>query len=835
MSTSGQTATSVVDAWFQRKGWKPFGFQRSCWRSFEQGTDYLLHSSTGSGKTYAAWMGPVRNYLKRQGTNLTSESGKKRTAGKKGTRSSYGPPLTVLWITPLRALASDTEAALRLPLQDLSLPWTLETRTGDTTSSVRQRQRKRLPTALITTPESLTLLLSYPESFQQFQSLQAIIIDEWHELMGSKRGTQTELALARLRKLAPTAVRAGLSATLGNLEEALACLAGSDPKRKRRLIRGAAPRPIQVRSLLPESIQKFPWAGHLGLSMCEQVAEVIQQCATTLVFTNTRNQAERWYQGLLARRPGWAGRLALHHGSLDRATRRWVEDAVRAGKLLAVVCTSSLDLGVDFPTVQQVVQVGSPKGAARLVQRAGRSQHAPGKHCQLVFAPTSVLELLELASARRILETGTRLESRHPPVSPGDCLAQHAVSMALAGGYRYEDFREEIRSTYSFQGISDDQLQWIFQFVVHGGDSLTAYPEFHRVVQENGLYSVASRQVARRHRMSIGTISSDMAVEVKFLNGKRVGSVEERFISRFHPGQRFQFAGRALELVQLREGTAWVRLTSKHVSSVPAWMGGRLPLSSELSFGIRQLLGQASVGRFLGPEMQALKDLLQLQADRSGVPDSGQCLVESYRYRGKRQHCFFPFEGRLVHEGLGAILGQRLANRTPQTVSIAVNDFGILLETSDNVSLEADDWRQLLTGETIDEDLAATVNGTEMAKRQFREIARIAGLIHPGYPGQPKRARHLQAASNLFFDVFQEFDPGNRLLLQAIQEVLDRQLDWRRLQETVTRLQSLEWIVKTPDRYTPFAFPLVVERLRDRVSSETLEQRIQRMLQGLER
>ena len=479
--TSSQTPNRIVDQWFQIHGWKPFQFQRSSWNSYQTGTDFLLHSSTGSGKTYAAWMGPIRQFLH----NPQPQANWIRRRGQ-----PTAPPLTVLWITPLRALSADTATALRLPIDELQLPWTLDIRTGDSSSAARSRQRKHLPTALITTPESLTILLSYPESFQHFHHLKAIVVDEWHELMGTKRGTQTELALARLSRIAPAAVRMGLSATLANQQQALHYLVGNRRQAEAKLIRGAKARPIQIRSILPPKIESFPWAGHLGLSMVQPVVETIQQCQTSLVFTNTRNQAERWYQELLKKRPDWAGRLALHHGSLDRQTRSWVENAMREGKLLATVCTSSLDLGVDFPTVEQVIQIGSPKGVARLIQRAGKSEHRPGLSSRLGFVPTNVLELLELASARKILRNASRMEARVPIQNPLDCLAQHAVTLALANPYSFREFAEEARDCASYRDLQDEQLKWIFQYLIHGGESLSAYPEFHKVEHRDGHFQV---------------------------------------------------------------------------------------------------------------------------------------------------------------------------------------------------------------------------------------------------------------------------------------------------------------------------------------------------------
>lgn len=840
MKSSSTVTRRKIEQWFSSRSWRPFEFQRKCWKTYLSGHDYLLHSTTGSGKTLAAWLGPIQEFFE----NPPPADSWIKVRGKQPT-----PPLTVLWITPLKALSYDTEASLRQPLEDLEIPWSLERRTGDSTAAMKARQRTRLPTTLITTPESLTLLLSYPESLEQFRWLRCIVVDEWHELLGTKRGIQTELALARLRKLAPKAVRCGLSATLGSLEAALACLCGSyENARHGAIIHGSSRRKIELSSIIPEALDKFPWAGHLGLIMAKQVAEEIDGGRTTLVFTNTRNQTENWYRELLRHRPDWAGQIALHHGSLDATVRRWVEDALRSGELKSVVCTSSLDLGVDFSEVDQVIQVGSPKGAARLVQRAGRSGHQPDGTSRLRFVPTHALELLELAAARRIVastlsateataadKTSIRLESRSPLSKPLDCLSQHAVTLALAKPYTREEFAAEVRSTFSYREVTDEEIDWVMRFVVQGGESLSAYPDFHRIAFDGTYYSVTQPRTARLHRMMIGTIASDISVQLKYASGQTLGTVEESFIARLKPQDRFQFAGRTLELVHLREGFAIVRKAKGQPTVVPRWAGGRMPLTTEMSRMLRLLLDEAATGKLVGPEMNALKAILAIQKSWSLLPKQNEFLIESYRSPKLHQLCIFPFEGRLVHEGLAAVLAYRIGMLRPQTVSMAVNDYGFLLESSEELPGEENDLRKLLDDFGLVDAIHNSLNATEMSKRQFREIARIAGLIHPGYPGQPKRGKHLQASSNMFFDVFREYDPGNLLLEQARREVLEQQLQLPRLEASFDRIDRATWIIMSPRSFTPLAFPLVVERMREKMSSESLDARLQKLLIQLER
>ncbi len=638
-----------VERWYAQRGWKPFEFQKACWASFRRGEDYLLHSSTGSGKTLAAWLGPVAQWIDRPG----DASAWTRTRGK-----PPAPPLTVLWITPLRSLSADTEASLRQPIEELELPWTIERRTGDTSASMKASQRKRLPTALITTPESLLLLLSYPESKEHFKHLRSIVVDEWHELLGTKRGVQTELALAWLEQLAPAAVRCGLSATLGNTEQALEVLCGCTRQHPRRCIQGSTDKSISVQSLVPETMERFPWAGHLGISMVPAVVEAIDQATSTLVFTNTRNQTEQWYRHLLHARPDWSGIIALHHGSLDGEVRGWVEASLRAGKLKAVVCTSSLDLGVDFSAVDQVIQVGSPKGAARLLQRAGRSGHSPGATSCLKFVPTHALELIELAAAKELVEkqaslkptkskrsdkkpsseqtTGQQhssIESREPVQNAIDCLAQHVVTRGLSQSYSRDELLAELRSTYAYRNLPEEQLDWTLRFAVHGGDSLRAYPDFHRLALVDGRYQVVDTKVARMHRMAMGTIVSDLVMQVKYASGKNLGTVEESYITKVKPGDCFQFAGKTLELIMLRDGAAIVRKSKRQPNTTPRWAGGRMPLSSQLAAQVRACFDSAARGELPSVELRSLEPIFQVQSRWSKIPQHGDLLVELFRMR----------------------------------------------------------------------------------------------------------------------------------------------------------------------------------------------------------
>jgi ATP-dependent helicase Lhr and Lhr-like helicase len=821
------TGKSFADAWFKSNGWQPFPFQRHVWEAIGTGVSGLLHATTGAGKTYAVWLAALNAFATGDNCEPAATSRRKPVA----------PALTVLWITPMRALAADTERALKLPLGDLGIDWSIGMRTGDTSAAERARQSRRLPTALITTPESLSLLLTRPDAQEIFSGLKLVVVDEWHELIGNKRGVQTQLALARLRKWQPQLMTWGLSATLGNLEHAMEVLipqAGN-----RLLVQGKLAKDLFIDTLLPPGIERFPWAGHLGLRMLPQVVEQIESSATSLVFTNTRSQCEIWYQALLEARPDWAGLIALHHGSLDRKVREWVELGLKEGRLKAVVCTSSLDLGVDFLPVERVLQIGSPKGVARLMQRAGRSGHAPGRPSRLTMVPTHSLELIESIAAQDAI-IARNVEPRESPHKPLDVLVQHLVTIALGGGFAADDLLAEVRSCYAYRHLTDDEWQWALGFVRNGGSSLHAYPDYRRAVpDENGIWHVPDAHLARRHRMSIGTIVSDSTMAVKFWSkgssGKSLGSVEESFISRLRPGDHFLFGGRLLELVRVHEMTAFVSKATGKKPAVPRWNGGRMPLSTELSDAIVARMDAAAHGHFDGPEMQLVKPLLDVQSSWSALPTNDTLLAESLHSREGWHLFLYPYAGRSVHLGLASLLAWRIGKHQPNTFSIAVNDYGLELLSATGIDWEYGFASDIFSTENLLEDVIGSLNAGELAQRRFREIARISGLVFAGFPGAPKSAKQLQASSSLFYDVFRKYDPGNLLLTQAQQEVLRQELEIERLSETLVKLQGKKLQLMQVKRPTPLAFPLLVERFRESSSSEKLSDRISRMVADLEK
>jgi len=813
--------------WFRGRGWQPFEFQRRTWQAYLQGRSGLIHAPTGIGKTYAAWFGPVLDWLRRP----SMAAGEAPAAENPGTTGRSH--LRILWVTPLRALVKDIQEALARVVQDLDIPWNVESRTGDTAASVKNRQKKHLPDALITTPESLALLLSYPGARDRFAGLQLVVADEWHELMGTKRGVLVELALARLASWTPRTRIWGLSATLGNTDQAMQVLLGRSADRG-CLIKGAVPKSIVVDSIVPKEVERFPWSGHLGLKLLDAVVAVIDSAKTALVFTNTRSQTEIWYRAVLEARPDWQDRFALHHGSLDKRERDQVEQGLRSGALKGVVCTSSLDLGVDFTPVDTILQIGSPKGIARLMQRAGRSGHQPGHASRITCVPTNALELIEVTAARRAVETGS-IEPRHPVKLPLDVLAQHLVSVALGDGFRPAELYREVKNTHAFRDLGRRDFDWILDFVSTGGASLSAYPEYRKIESKHGRFICADRHVAARHRMNIGTITSDASILVKFLNGHRLGTVEERFLSRLKRGDTFIYGGRLLEYVRIKDMTLWVRKRKSGKGPVPQWMGGRMPLSTELASAVRHQLAHAARDDFASEEMKAVRPILALQARWSAIPGSEDLLIENCISREGHHLFVFPFGGHLVNEGIAALLAHRLCRSTPLTLSMAVNDYGLELLSDREIPLEHFRDASIFSTDGLMEDILESVNTTEMGRRQFRDIARVAGLVFQGYPGRRKHTRQVQASSSLLYNVFLRHEPDNLLLGQSAREVLERQLDFSRLRRCLARIGGGRIRFIKTEQVTPLAFPIMVNRLRTRVSSEKLADRVRRMQLRLEK
>lgn len=887
MQLQKTTGYKIVTKWLAAQGFQPFPFQEETWQHIIDGCSGLVNAPTGTGKTFSVFLGALIQFINAHPTTYQ-------------TKTKNG--LQLMWITPLRALAKDIGRAMERVLFELGMQWKVGIRNGDTSLSDRQKQKRQMPEVLIITPESLHLLLaqkSYPEVFK---TLKIIAADEWHELMSSKRGVQVELAVSRIAGLksirsqepgagsqAPLKIQENvhaktipdsqlltpgfslwaISATIGNLEQAmhvlLAPLRTWGFEKVGVIVRANVNKKIEIESILPDEIETYPWAGHLGLKLAHKVLPIINASGTTLIFINTRGMSEQWYQTLLNIAPELSGVIALHHGSIEMELRTWVEDALHEGKLKAVVCTASLDLGVDFRPVETVIQVGSPKGVARFLQRAGRSGHQPDAVSKIYFLPTHSLELVEGAALKAAVAE-TIIESREPLLLCYDVLIQYLCTIAISEGFDPAVIFGEVKSTNCFAELTEDEWHEILYFITAGGAALQQYDEYKKVEIEDGIYKMKSRRMAMRHRMHIGTIVSDAMMKVKFMTGGYIGVIEEHFISRLEPGDAFTLAGRQLELVMIKDMTVLVRKSSKKKALVPAWLGGRLPLSASLGSVLRKKFDEAhgvlkksgvknansGVARQtpdvelpaqqhgglkkFGPkdvELQVLQPLFQLQQHLSHVPHSNELLIEQIE-TGDGFHLFvYPFEGRLVHEALAALLAYRISRITPITFSIAMNDYGFELLSDQPIPVDDSNVYELLSPDNLLTDIQRSVNSTEMAKRKFRDVAVIGGLIFQGYPGEHKKARHLQASAGLLFNVFNEYEPNNVLLRQCYQEVFDQQMEEQRLRAMLHRIQHSKIIITYPARLTPFCFPIKVDSLRENLTSEKLEDRVRRMQQQL--
>jgi ATP-dependent Lhr-like helicase len=831
----------IIHQWLSSKGYSPFTFQEETWQHIIDKKSGLVNAPTGCGKTFSVFLGSVIDFINDHPKNYKSKS-----------KNS----LQLLWITPLRALAKDIGRAMEEVIEELKMNWKVGIRNGDTSISERQKQMRQMPEVLIITPESLHLLLGQKNYPEVFKSLKIIAVDEWHELIGSKRGVQVELAISRIINCRPCSAYPnttsqlslwGISATIGNLQQAkevllspIANVNGKQVSQFGETVTAQIDKPIQIESVFPDEIEKFPWAGHLGIRLVDKVIPIIMQSTTTLIFINTRGMSEMWYQAILTACPELAGAIALHHGSIEQDLRFWVEENLHTGKLKVVVCTASLDLGVDFRPVETVIQVGSPKGVARFLQRAGRSGHRPGEISKIYFLPTHSLELMEAAALKEATEIKL-IESREPRILCFDVLIQYLSTLAISDGFFPEKVFEEIKTTYCYKDISEDEWLQILQFITAGGVALQQYDDYKKIEIIDGLYKINNRRIAMRHRMHIGTIVSDPMMKVKFISGGFVGVIEEWFIARLQPGDVFTLAGRTLEFVMIKEMTALVRKSNSKKSIIPSWQGGRMPLSANLGIMLRKKFDEAGFllhkknKTGIDKEITALQPLFELQEYVSHIPKQNELLIEHIETKDGFHLFVFPFEGRLVHEAMAAILAYRISRITPITFSLAMNDYGFELLSDQPIPLDDTNSYELFSPENLLSDIQRSLNSVEMAKRKFRDIAVIGGLIFTGFPGEQKKARHLQSSASLLFNVFSEYEPNNLLLRQSYNEVMEQQMEEERLRNMLDRIQKSKIIITFPNRLTPFCFPIKVDSMRENLTSEKLEDRVKKMQMQLEK
>ncbi len=819
----------VITQLLGQKQRMPFAFQEEAWQNIINGKSGLVNAPTGCGKTYSVFLGATMQFI-----NQHPQVYK--------TQKNNG--LQLLWITPLRALAKDIGRAMEEVIAALGMQWRVGIRNGDTEIKEREKQKRNMPEVLIITPESLHLLLGQKNNADFFKALKIIAVDEWHELMGGKRGVQVELAVSRIINIQYSIFNVqsclpagrcsvwGISATIGNLEEAKDVLL-APIKQPGVIVQAHMHKKIVIESIFPDEIEKYPWAGHLGIKLVNKIIPIIQQSQTTLVFINTRGMTEMWYQALLTAAPELAGAIALHHGSIEQELRLWVEENLHTGKLKAVVCTASLDLGVDFRPVETVIQVGSPKGVARFLQRAGRSGHSPDAVSRIYFLPTHSLELVEAAALKKAVEENF-IESKPPLLLCYDVLIQFLCTLAVGDGFYEAEIFSTIKATHCFSELTKDEFLEILQHITAGGTALGQYDEYKKVeVMPDGLHKINNRRIAMRHRMHIGTIVSDAMLKVKFMSGGYIGVIEEWFISRLEPGDSFTIAGRNLELVMIKDMTVLVKISTAKKSIIPSWMGGRMSLSSNMGKKLRQSLDASSNKKNTVEELAVLKPLFDLQNALSHVPKENELLIEHIETKDGYHLFVYPFEGRLVHEAMAAILAYRIARIMPITFSFAMNDYGFELLSDQPIPLDDSNVYELFSEENLFDDIQKSVNSTEMAKRKFRDIAVIGGLIFQGMPGEKQKARHLQSSASLLFKVFAEYEPNNILLKQSYNEVFEQQMEEARLRDMLRRIQQSEIVINFPKQLTPFCFPLKVDSIRENISSEKLEDRVKRMQEQL--
>lgn len=798
------TGFQIITKWMDESSREPFGFQERAWVKFAGGYSGMVVAPTGFGKTYSVFLAVVIDYMNHP--------------------EKYGSGMKLLWITPLRALAKDLAKAMSEALDQIGLDWEVSVRNGDTPVAVRAKQTRKMPDILIITPESLHLLLAQKQHGKFFKHLQCVVVDEWHELLSSKRGVMTELAVSRLFNYHKNLRIWGITATIGNLDEAMEVLIPY-PIKKIKVV-AKEKKKIEIRSVFPKDVEVLPWAGHLGTQLVDQIIPIILESQTTLVFTNTRSQAEMWYQVLLSSHPDFAGQIAIHHSSVDKDIRIWIEEHLSSGYLKAVISTSSLDLGVDFKPVDTVIQIGSSKGIARFLQRAGRSGHSPFETSKIYFVPTHSLELIEVAALKEAIKQN-KIESREPMVLSFDVLLQYLLTLAVGDGFHEEETFNQIKQTNAFNQMTEEEWKWMLTFITVGG-SLKNYEEYHKVVVEEGLYQVKSRRIAMLHRMNIGAIVSDSMLKVKYFGGGYVGMIEEYFISKLKKNDKFVLAGRVLEVVHVKEMTVFVRNTiGKGI--VPSYLGGRLPLSSSLSGFLRQKLSDSLDAKSSEKELRFLHPLLVSQSEHSHIPREHEFLVERIKTREGHHLFMYPFEGRLIHEVMSALIAYRISRISPISFSIAMNDYGFELFSKLEIPITEDHIHELLSQENLLRDVMASVNSTEMARRKFRDIAVISGMVIRNYPGQMKNNKNLQSSSGLIFNVLEDYDPENLLLKQAYSEVFFQQIDEARLVAAFRRIEESEIVIKNSNTFTPLSFPIKVDSLRQSLSSEDLKARILRM------
>jgi ATP-dependent Lhr-like helicase len=803
-----QTALSAsFQRWFAARGWRPFPHQLAMIEADRAGRSALLIAPTGAGKTLAGFLPSLIALASNTQLNEDDEPA--------GESARHGAGLHTLYISPLKALAVDIHRNLEIPIAEMGLAIGCETRTGDTPAHKRQRQRRKPPQILMTTPESLALLLSYADASTIFGRLERVVVDELHALSNTKRGDLLALGLARLQSLSAKLRRVGLSATVADERNLLAFLSptGHADNAPVEIVRGAAGPAAEI-AILATS-EYLPWSGHMAAHALPEVYQAVKRAGTCIVFVNTRAQAEIVFQGLWRLNDDNLP-IALHHGSLAPEQRRKVEAAMARGDLRAVVATSSLDLGIDWGAVDLVIQIGAPKGASRLLQRIGRANHRHDEPSRAILVPANRFEVLECRAALEAVKAG---ELDGDPPKPGglDVLAQHITGMACAAPFAADDLYAEVTCAAPYAALPRTTFDAVLDFVATGGYALRRYEQWHRLVRgDQGRYAIASPIFARRYRMNAGTIVEQPMLRVKFRRGRVLGEIEEYFVQGLVPGDSFIFAGEMLRYEGIRELHVEVTRGRGDDPKVPAYAGGRLPLTTMLAERVRNLLAEPGRWRTLPP---AVQEWLEIQRLRSELPEPGGLLVETFP-RGRKEFLVaYCFEGRNAHQTLGMLLTRRMERAGLHPLGFVATDYIIAVWSLKPVR----DVAALFDADMLGDDLEAWMDESSMLRRSFRNVAVIAGLIERRHPGEQKTGKQVAFSSDLIYDVLRRHDPQHILLQATRADAAGGLTDIKRLGDMLTRVEG-KIRHRRLRRLSPLAVPALLEIGKESVYGAALDE-----------
>ena len=770
--------------WFATRGWRPRRHQLDMLREGRAGRHALLVATTGAGKTLAGFLPTLAELIEAP------------TEG-----------LHTLYVSPLKALAVDIQRNLVTPIDEMGLSLRVETRTGDTPSDRKARQRIRPPQILLTTPESLSLLLSYPDSFTMFEGLRTIVVDEVHAFATGKRGDLLSLCMARLQRISPALRRVALSATVADADGYRAWLAPDGDIDQVAMVQGEAGADPDIAILLPEG--RVPWSGHSGRYAAQQVMAEIETHKTSIIFCNTRSLAELIFQDL------WKVNtlslpIGVHHGSLALEARRKVEGAMASGRLRALVATASLDLGVDWGDVDCVIQMGAPKGSSRLLQRIGRANHRLDDASEAIVVPGNRFEYLEARAALDAVEAG---ELDPDLFRPGalDVLAQHVMALACAAPFDQAALLDEIRSALPYSALTDETFDRVLGFIRDGGYSLKAYDRFKRLTQDaDGLWRVSHPKFVTQHRLNAGIIVEATMLNVRFRNGRNLGKVEEGFAAQLPPGDTFFFAGLSCEVQKIDTEDLIVRASSKP-ARIPTYGGSRMPLSTNLADRVRGFLADPGQwARF--PD--DVREWLEFQAKRSALPRPGQLLVETFPREGRNYMVAYSFEGWNAHQSLGMLITRRMEAQGLKPLGFVANDYALAVYGIDKIT----DPAALFSPDILEHEFVDWVQQSHLLKRAFREVAVIGGLVERQHPGKRKTGRQVTFSTDLIYDVLRKYEPSHLLLQAAWDDARARMTDVGRLAGLLDRAAETMLHVDL-ERVTPLAVPVLTLIGRERVAT----------------